>query len=175
MDLVRNQQSYAGKAGVIEHASLGEQVDIALSMCQKAYGGPLDVEVVRDFEELPRVRIDKHRLMEILVNLIQNARQSLAESGSAPKRLTLRVKRGAGANVDIEVEDNGIGIAEKDLTRIFGHGFTTREEGHGFGLHISANAATEMKASLTVFSEGKGEGAKFVLSLPVEIKEAKAA
>ncbi|MCZ6597743.1 MAG: ATP-binding protein [Planctomycetota bacterium] len=175
MDLVRNQQSYAGKAGVIEHASLSEQVDIALSMCQRAHGGPLDIEVVRDFEELPRVRIDKHRLMEILVNLIQNARQSLAESGSDPMRLTLRVKRGAGSNVDIEIEDNGIGIAEENLTRIFGHGFTTREEGHGFGLHISANAATEMKSSLKAFSEGKGEGARFVLSLAVDIKEAMAA
>ena len=105
--------------------------------------------------------------MEILVNLIQNARQVLDDSGVEEKRLTLRVSRVDGA-ARIVVEDNGPGITKENLTKVFGHGFTTRKEGHGFGLHISANAATEMKSSLWAESDGLGKGAKFILSIPTD-------
>jgi two-component system NtrC family sensor kinase len=69
--------------------------------------------------------------------------------------------------IALEVQDNGRGIAAEDLTRIFAPGFTTREEGHGFGLHTAANAAREMGASLTVSSDGPGTGARFRLTLPI--------
>jgi signal transduction histidine kinase len=59
-----------------------------------------------------------------------------------------------------------MGIAPEMLTRIFQYGFTTRQEGHGFGLHSSALAAQEMGGTLTVHSEGPGHGATFILELP---------
>ena len=62
--------------------------------------------------------------------------------------------------------DNGIGIPPENLTRIFNHGFTTRKDGHGFGLHSGALAAKEMGGSLTVHSGGTGQGAAFTLELP---------
>jgi signal transduction histidine kinase len=64
------------------------------------------------------------------------------------------------------VRDNGVGIAPENLTRIFGHGFTTKKDGHGFGLHSGALAAKEMNGSLTVHSDGVGQGAAFTLELP---------
>jgi len=64
------------------------------------------------------------------------------------------------------VEDNGVGIPAGNLIRIFQHGFTTRKDGHGFGLHSAANAAREMKGALTVHSDGPGRGATFTLELP---------
>jgi signal transduction histidine kinase len=67
----------------------------------------------------------------------------------------------------IRVEDNGIGIPPENLTRIFSHGFTTRPDGHGFGLHIGAINAREMGGSLSVASEGTGRGATFTLILPM--------
>jgi nitrogen fixation/metabolism regulation signal transduction histidine kinase len=66
----------------------------------------------------------------------------------------------------VEVIDNGVGVAPENLTRIFAHGFTTRREGHGFGLHSGALAARELGGSLTVISEGTGKGAEFTLLLP---------
>ena len=77
--------------------------------------------------------------------------------------------------LEIEVEDNGCGIRDEDLQRIFHHGFTTKKNGHGFGLHVSANAATEMGAKLHVHSDGPGRGASFFLDIPLEAEPAPAA
>ena len=63
--------------------------------------------------------------------------------------------------------DNGEGIAAEDLTRIFAHGFTTKKDGHGFGLHSCVLAAREMGGTLTAHSDGPGRGAAFTLALPL--------
>jgi len=131
---------------------------------------------VREYEALDEVKVDKHKLMEILVNLLQNARQAMDAEGRPEKRLTVRILQVEGNKARIEVEDTGTGIAKKDLARVFQHGFTTKKDGHGFGLHVSANAATEMNASLQVRSDGPGQGATFYLDIPIErIAQARAA
>ena len=132
-----------------------------------------DSTIVREYEELPTVYVDKHKLMEILVNLIQNATQ--ATRGTDTRRLTVRVLETTEGTARIEVEDTGMGIPVENLDRVFHHGFTTKENGHGFGLHTSANAATEMKATLGVASEGPGTGATFTLDIPMSKEEATAA
>ena len=80
----------------------------------------------------------------------------------------------AAHSVQVSVTDNGIGIAGENLTRIFSHGFTTKRDGHGFGLHSGALAAREMGGSLTAHSDGPGKGASFTLELPIS-KEAEQA
>ena len=102
----------------------------------------------------------------MLVNLFKNARESMAEAG-VRGRLCIRVRRN-GKRLCLEVEDNGVGIARENLARIFNHGFTTKRGGHGFGLHASANAATEMSGHLSAASAGQGRGATFTLDLPLE-------
>lgn len=174
-ELVRNQQTYAGMSGLFEPADLAEQIDASLSMCKQAYGPLDDLQVVREYEQLPKVPIDKNKTMEILVNLIQNARQVLEDANVEDKRITLRVRDHDATSVRIEVSDNGPGIARENLAKIFNHGFTTRKEGHGFGLHISANAATEMKSRLWAESDGLGQGATFILSIPKKEAPARAA
>ncbi len=169
-DLVRAQQTFAGTKGVFEFASLEAELESALRICAQALNNLGDVEVVRDFEELDSVKVDKHKLMEILVNLIQNAHQAMREN-QGPKRLTLRLQRASETTVRIEVTDNGVGISQDNLERVFHHGFTTREDGHGFGLHVSANAATEMGGTLAARSEGAGRGATFFLDLPARVAE----
>jgi signal transduction histidine kinase len=79
----------------------------------------------------------------------------------------VRVANGEG-RIKISVHDNGVGISPENLARIFNHGFTTRKDGHGFGLHSGALAAKEMGGSLTVHSDGPGKGASFTLELPVQ-------
>ena len=165
LSLVRSQQSYAGKTGSFEPADLGAEIDAAAAICDQAIGFKGDVRYVREFEELPMVSVDKHRLMEILVNLIQNAQQVMEEHGVDPKVLTLRVLRDGDEHALIEVQDNGPGIGEQDLTRVFEHGYTTQKDRHGVGLHLSMIAASEMEASLWAESEGLGKGATFIMRI----------
>jgi len=174
-ELVRAQQSYAGTRGVFEYARLDQQLEAALRMCAQAGETNGAMQIVREFEELPAVRVDKHKLMEILVNVLQNAAQALAERRGPEPRLTLRLRRPAADLARLEIADNGVGIAAENLTRIFHHGFTTKKDGHGFGLHVSANAATEMGARLSVQSDGPGRGATFVLEIPLQAEAALAA
>jgi signal transduction histidine kinase len=111
--------------------------------------------------------LDHQRTVRALGNLVNNAVSVLDPSGGT---IHLRSSRQNG-RLRLEVEDNGPGIAAENLARIFAHGFTTRPGGHGFGLHVSANAATEMKASLHARSDGPGTGATFVLQLPLKTND----
>ena len=165
--LVHSQQSLAGVNELREPTDLAQQLDQALKLGDQASPDGGRIEVVRDFARLPRVALDRHKLAEILVNLISNARQAMEAARVPDPTLTLRLQA-EGDRVLIEVTDNGVGIEPENLSLIFSHGFTTREDGHGFGLHAAANAAVEMKGRLTASSSGPGRGATFVLDLPLE-------
>lgn len=163
-DVVSRQQSFARGPGAAERLSVVELVEEALKLNASALARQ-DIVVVREFQEVPRVRVDKHQVLQILVNLVRNAQQACDESSRSENRLTIRVWSRNG-RVGIAVNDNGIGIPPENLVRIFAHGFTTKPSGHGFGLHSSALAAKEMGGSLTVHSAGTGQGATFTLELP---------
>ncbi|HWN95718.1 MAG TPA: PAS domain S-box protein [Methylomirabilota bacterium] len=165
-DIVAMQQSYARVSGVTETLKISDLVEDALRMNAGALTRH-DVEVVREFEEIPLVTIDKHKVLQVLVNLIRNAKYACDESGRADKRMTVRVANGEG-RLKIAIMDNGVGIPMENLIRIFNHGFTTRQEGHGFGLHSGALAAKELGGALIVHSEGPGCGASFTLELPLD-------
>jgi signal transduction histidine kinase len=165
-ELIQAQQGIAGRAGVLEEVDPRELVEEALKLTVNASSGEPPL-IVREFQELAHCPLDRHRLMEVLVNVIQNARQALSTPGLAERALRLRLRCEGTDELCIEVEDSGPGIAREDLTRIFTHGFTTRPDGHGFGLHASANAATEMGGRLEAHSEGRGRGARFLIRLPI--------
>jgi signal transduction histidine kinase len=124
-------------------------------------------QITQDYEPVPKVEIDRHKVLQILVNLLNNARHAMENSGRADKQLILRVRKRGKQFVDISVEDNGVGIAPENLTRIFAHGFTTKKSGNGYGLHCGALAANEIGGALWVHSDGIGKGATFTLKLPV--------
>ena len=113
----------------------------------------------------------KNTILQILVNLIHNSKDALANSDKEEKILKIRVNKADDDHLKIEVEDNGVGIPEENLTRIFRHGFTTKQDGHGYGLHSGALAAKTMGGSLTVQSEGVGKGVTFTLELPFNVAE----
>jgi signal transduction histidine kinase len=102
----------------------------------------------------------------ILVNLVSNAKYAMDAIPQEQRLLSIRLEPPTGSHLRLQVIDNGVGIAPELLTRIFQYGFTTRPEGHGFGLHSCALAAQELGGSLTVHSEGQGKGATFTLELP---------
>lgn len=165
-EIVDMQQNYATVSGVLESVELRALVEDALRIHTEAYERH-GINVTREYESLPMISLDKHRILQILVNLLSNAKYACEAVAQEKKRVTLRLKTGGEGMVRIEVADNGVGIASENLTRIFSQGFTTRKGGHGFGLHSGALAAMEAGGSLTAHSDGPGRGATFVLELPV--------
>lgn len=166
-DIVTMQQSYARVSGFIEEVQLAELMEDALRLNSAALERH-GVRVVRKFTQVPTVAVDKHKVLQILVNLVRNARFALEEAAREDKCLALSIAvNGDRKRVRLTVEDNGVGIQPENLTRIFSHGFTTRRDGHGFGLHSGALAAREMGGSLLAHSDGPGHGAVFTLDLPI--------
>jgi PAS domain S-box-containing protein len=166
-EIVAMQQAYATLVGVVENLDPASLLEDALRMNADGLARR-SIAVGREFAFVPAVVAERAKVLQILVNLIRNAQHACEDAGTSERRITLRLALAAsGERVCLAVSDNGVGIAPENLTRIFGHGFTTRATGHGFGLHASANAAREMNGALSVHSDGPGRGATFTLELPV--------
>lgn len=169
--IIKAQQSYARSGGMEVFMSIQEVIEDAVEInhaALKRHGIDLKYELAG----LPKIRMDKQRILQILVNLIANAKQALSESGEQEKVLTIRSYKHGEDKLRVEVADNGVGISKENMPKIFTHGFTTKKRGHGFGLHSSFSAAREMGGALTVYSDGPGHGATFTLELPLIKSEA---
>jgi C4-dicarboxylate-specific signal transduction histidine kinase len=165
-NIVVTQQGYARFGGFIESLSAADLIEDALQINATEFQRH-NVEVTRSFEEVPRVAVDRHKVLQILINLLSNAKYAIDENGSENRRIVIGVASDGRDTVQITVVDTGIGIPSENLTKIFSHGFTTKKNGHGFGLHSSAIAAKQMGGSLSAFSDGPGTGAGFSLKLPI--------
>jgi two-component system, NtrC family, sensor kinase len=169
--IVATQQSYAGVSGVIEPIDLHQLLDDAIKMNSSSFERH-GIAVQREYAELPKLLFDKQKLLQILVNLVKNAKEAMLEPGQGEHRLDLSTRLVDEDRVQIVLTDTGVGIPRENLLRIFSHGFTTKKTGHGFGLHSCANAAKEMGGSLAAESDGPGTGATFTLELPFQPAEA---
>ncbi len=168
-EIVAMQQSHTGVTGVSIIASLTDIMEDAVRI-NSASLKRHNVEVVRQFEDIPELPINKQSLLQILINLVTNAKHAIYETGRIDGQITLVIRRDESSSdmVIMQVIDNGIGIHPDNLNRIFRHAFTTKEDGHGFGLHSSALAASELGGSLSVQSDGVGQGAEFTLRIKAE-------
>jgi signal transduction histidine kinase len=164
-EIVSVQQSYARRGGITDIVDICTLVEDSLRMNEGAFSRH-GVVLVRDFKEVPPIQVDKHKVLQILVNLIRNAKYACDEGPGTVKRVTVRVGAADGV-MSIAVIDTGCGIPQENLERIFNHGFTTRKDGHGFGLHSCALAAKDLGGSLLGESAGPGQGATFTLTLPL--------
>ena len=166
-ETVAMQQSYAKLCGVSEIVEVNSLIEDSLRMNAAALARH-GVSVNREIDGgVPAISIDKHKVLQILVNLIRNAKYACDDTERQDKQITIRVSTVVG-RVRIAVIDNGVGISPENMNRLFRHGFTTRKTGHGFGLHSGALAAKELGGSLTAKSDGLGRGASFTLELPIE-------
>ena len=168
--IVAAQQTYARRGGVTEAVDLAEQLDNAVAI---HFADMTDIIIRREYDPLPTLTLDRHKLMQILGNLLSNARHALKARSDVRRHLTLRIRRQDSDSVAIEVQDTGVGIQQDVLRRLFEFGFTTKRDGHGFGLHTSAILAKELAGELAAFSDGPGQGARFVLRLPAAAMEMK--
>ena len=166
-EIVNTQQAYASSAGFIERLDIRQLLDDALRIHAAALIR-LDVVVVRNFADTAPIQADRHKLMQVLVNLISNAKHAMADR--PVKTLTLTVEGTDGGGVRVSVGDTGYGIPSENMTRIFAHGFTTKKDGHGFGLH-SSGAGGEGHEGVAPRSDGPGHGAVFILELPPAVRE----
>jgi PAS domain S-box-containing protein len=165
-EIVAMQQNYAKVSGVFENLSVRELVEDALRLNVAAFERH-HIELIREFQaDLPPVCVDRHKFLQIFINLLRNGKHALEDVVEHERRMVIRVSLASPDRVKLVVSDNGIGIPPENLTKIFNHGFTTKKDGHGFGLHSGANAAKEMGGSLTGHSDGPGKGAEFTLVLP---------
>jgi two-component system, NtrC family, sensor kinase len=167
-EIVGAQQRHANSSAFIERVNVHDLIDDAL----RIHTGSLarrDITVVREFGRFGAVVADKHKLLQVMVNLIANAASAM-EDGPA-KTLTVRTELSDQGMLKIFIKDTGCGIPAENLSRVFEHGFTTKTDGHGFGLHSSALAAVEMKGCLTAESDGAGKGATFILQTPVTVAQ----
>jgi PAS domain S-box-containing protein len=168
-EIVAMQQSYAKRGGLIETVDVRALVEDSLRMNEGAFSRH-GVRLSRDYADVPPIQVDRHKVLQILVNVIRNAKYACDEAQGNDKRITVRI-RSTNGSLLISVIDTGVGIPKENLERIFSHGFTTRADGHGFGLHSSAIAAKEMGGTLHAESAGPAQGAAFTLALPLESPE----
>jgi C4-dicarboxylate-specific signal transduction histidine kinase len=166
--VVSMQQKYARVAGAEEEVYVPQLIDEALRLHSVSFER-LSIRIERAYASVPPIVVDRHKLLQILVNLLSNARDALISSVTQEKRLLISIHPAPeGECMLLQVIDNGMGIAPENVPRMFTQGFTTKKDGHGFGLHISALAAMEMKGRLTCTSPGPGQGSTFTLELPTE-------
>ena len=171
-DVVTMQQSYAKMGGTSTTVKPVELMEDALRIVSASLARH-NIQLAREYgENLPDITVEKHKVLQILVNLLRNAKDACQASNRPDRKLLLRASNG-GQFVRLAVTDNGVGIPQENLGRLFEHGFTTKKEGHGFGLHSCARVVRDLGGELKAHSDGPGTGATFSLTLPISCPAAK--
>jgi len=167
--IILSYQTMAKSRGICESLSGVELLDQAVELCFQP-GDATWVRIQRDYQAVPAVLADRHQLLQILVNLLRNAKQAMQLQGGLGHSLTVGIEKRSevGLSVVMIFRDTGIGIAPENLSRIFTRGFTTKQDGNGIGLHSSIATIHRMGGSLQVHSDGIGTGATFTLTLPAQ-------
>ena len=170
-EIVSMQQASTKRSGVLTRIVADELFEDAIKLNDSEWQW-YTTKIVKDFSHKPTLNTRRHDVIQILVNLIRNSNQSIetAENEKGEIRLSIRE---VDECVEFAVSDTGIGIAQENIENIFQHGFTTKAEGNGFGLHSCANAAQQLGGSLKVHSDGVGKGATFTLCLPLDLSKLK--
>lgn len=165
--IIGKQQQHSRQASLLEWVDVADVVEDATTILLPSFerhGVQLEV----DLQEAPQIQIDRHQVLEMLINLLSNAKDAVVAGGDQDKRVAIAIRVIGQKEVAVDVKDNGVGISEDDLDRIFTYAFTTKDDGHGFGLHNAANAAKATGGEIRAHSDGPGAGATFSLVLPFE-------
>lgn len=161
--IVQKQQEYAKTVRVTETIALDQLVKEAVSLNNASLmNQAIEITVEAEAEA---VTVDRAEVVHILLNLLSNAKHALYDVQRERKLIAVSA-RVRSEQLVVSVRDNGVGIAPENRMRMFTFGFTTKKDGHGFGLHDAANAARRMHGSLVCSESAPDAGATFVLTLP---------
>jgi signal transduction histidine kinase len=166
IDLIRSQEKYAVGPAMVEEVELSEVVERALEVAQLSVEGPAAVKIERQFDGVPLLRTDPHRLTSALINIIVNALEALQGDDLSERCLSLRVYGTQDRRVVVEVSDTGCGIDPGLLDQIFTSSFSDKAGHAGEGLHMAANVCQELGIAIGVMSEGPGTGSSIKLRIP---------
>lgn len=170
-DVVTMQQSMSSVIGMNESLKVSDVIEDAI-MLNKTISENKNIEFTYDIQLTENVKLDRVKLLHILVNLIKNAIESLLETDNTNKHIWISVFKKDDTYFTIEVKDNGGGITPDNLIQIFNYGFTTKATGSGIGLHTSSSFIQEMDGKLYAKSNDPEPGATFIIELPINpIKE----
>lgn len=170
-DIVIMQKDLSGVSGIKEFLTIPEIIETAINICfvDASHG---DIKINKIYETNESFLVDKTKLLQVVVNLLRNAKDALNLSKILNKKIDIIIKKTDQHQVRITIKDNGMGIDPENLIRIFSFGYTTKKSGHGFGLHSSAIAIHEMDGEINVKSDGLGKGAEFNIFIPISPKDA---
>jgi PAS domain S-box-containing protein len=172
-DIVAMQKNLSGISGVAQTVFLPEVIETALKMSGSTFEDT-NIHFQKNYEKTPFISVDSSKVLQILVNLIQNAKEAVLDNTNIKeKQIIFSIQEPSSNSIVLTIKDNGIGIDPEDFTNIFSFGFTTKINGHGFGLHSSGLAAKELGGNLNVESAGLNQGATFILTLPLSAPEKK--
>lgn len=158
--IITLQQSFASQPQFKEECSVEGLIDDALTLLEgELWVSGVNLTINRNNKGI--LVISKHKMLQVLINLIRNAKEAVVEAGDPKKEISITIEENP---TRIIIEDNGIGIAPENLAKIFTHGFTTKKLGHGFGLNSCAIAVTELGGKIIVESDGHNQGAKFTIT-----------
>lgn len=169
-DIICTQESISSSCALTEEVYLPEILDTAIHFADDAISKK-NIIINKNFDNISTF-VDKSKLMQILINLIKNAIDSVTFNKEQPrKEISITINKSSDVLITITITDNGLGISQENINKIFFFGFTTKPNGHGFGLHNSALKAKELGGSLYAKSDGIGKGAAFILTLPFKLKD----
>lgn len=166
MSVITTQQSLSSVVSLVEEFTLTDVIEDAITL-NKTSADKGGIKIDRDYQFYGKVTLDKVKLLHIIVNLIKNAIEAMNQTDNPYKMLLVRVFKCAEDRFSVDIIDNGVGISEENMKKIFTYGFTTKQNGHGFGLHASILLAKEMDGTISVSSKGEGLGATFTVELPI--------
>ncbi len=169
-NIVLAQRSLASVSGIIVETDIPKLIDDVLNINFRADDSK-KISIVRQFKKIKKVTTDKMKLFQIITHLIKNSVDALLLSTSLDKKIVISVYEKDVEHIAIQIDDTGIGIFAEALEKIFLYGFTTKKDKNGFGLHFSANTASEIGGCLSAESDGHGKGARFTLVLPYQFSQ----
>lgn len=160
------QQNYAHSQDLSEPIELSmlldESIKIMSPICKK---NRIKIEISILINQNFTVIAPRIKLLNIIINLLKNAIEAIISAKKESDRYIKIVVEGNNGNTEIKIRDNGIGISEENMKHIFEYGFSTKTDGHGFGLHFCANAVKEMGWKLKAQNNSPESGAEFIITI----------
>jgi signal transduction histidine kinase len=165
IEIIQTQQNNAKTERIREKTNIKSLIDDAIKILESLIINN-KIIISKDYSGCPDLILPKAKLLQIFINLIKNAIESILESRKKERKIEIKAFY-KNDEITLIFKDNGLGISRKNLKKIFNFGFSTKNQGHGFGLHTCQNFLNELNGTISAESEGKHKGAEFIIKLPI--------